>query len=53
MKEEGNTRDPKPTTSSVKYGGGNVIGLACMAASAIRSLVFIDYVPADTSTAAG
>ena len=37
-------KDPKHTSSSLKYGGGSVMAWACMDASGVGSLIFIDDV---------
>ena len=42
--------DPKHTSSSVKHGEGSVMAWACMAASVVGSLIFIDAVIHDHSS---
>ena len=49
-RKKGSAHDPKHTSSSVKLGGGSVVAWACMAASGVGSLIFIDDVTHDGSS---
>ena len=46
-RRKGSAHDAKHTSSSVKHSGGRVMVLACMAASGVASLIFIDDVNPD------
>ena len=48
-RNKGSAHDPKHTSSSVKHTGGSVMAWACMAASGVGSLIFIDDVTHDSS----
>ena len=49
VEKEENGHDPKHTTSSMKHGGGHVMSWACMVASGMGSLVFINDMTANRS----
>ena len=49
-RKKGSAHDPKRTSSSVKHSGGSVMAWACMAASGVGSLIFIDDVTHDGSS---
>ncbi len=49
-RENGTTKDPKHTASSVKHGGGGVMAWACMAVSGTGPLIFTDDVMYDDSS---
>ena len=48
--KKGSAHNPKHTSSSVKHGGGSVMAWACMAASGVGSLIFIDDVTVKDSS---
>ena len=45
-RRKGSAHDPDPnhTSSSVEHDGGSVMAWACMSASGVSFLIFIDYV---------
>ncbi len=47
--KKGTANDPKDTTLSVKYGGGGIMALTCMAVSGTGPFNFIDDLMYDDS----
>ena len=47
---KGSAHDPKHRSSSVKHGGANAMAWACMTASGVGSLIFIDDVTPNSSS---